>query len=486
MNYFFSKKKPKDECGVYGVFNHAKAASLTALGLHALQHRGQDSAGIVTSNKSKFFAHRGMGQVSEVFSDNNILSKLEGNISIGHNRYGTTGESALKNVQPLFSEINIGGLAIAHNGNLTNTNYLKEKLIKNGAIFQSTSDTEVILHLISTFKGNLIERLIYALESIRGAFSLVLLSNNSLIGVRDPLGIRPLVLGKIGDSYIFSSESCGLDIIGAELIRDIDPGEIVIISENGIKSIKPFKKTFLRPCLFEYIYFSRPDSILQGKNVYNVRKRIGNELAKENPNDNDIIDAVIPIPDSGNASALGYAKIIKKPFELGIIRNHYTGRTFIEDSSSVRNLSVKLKHNPNIASFKNKNIALIDDSIVRGTTSIKIVEMLKNCGVKKIHMRIASPPVKYPCFYGIDTPTKEELLASKYSISQIKDYIGVDTLKFISLDGVYRALGFEKGRNHENPMFTDHYFSGDYPVKLIDQESGVMASQLSLLIEPKK
>lgn len=486
MNYYFSKKKPKDECGVYGVFNHQKAASLTVLGLHALQHRGQDSAGIVTSNKSKFFAHRGMGQVSEVFSDKNILSKLEGHISIGHNRYGTTGESALKNVQPLFSEINIGGLAIAHNGNLTNTNQLKEKLIKNGAIFQSTSDTEVILHLISTFRGNLIDRLIYALQSIRGAFSLVLLSNDSLIGVRDPYGIRPLVLGKLGDSYIFSSESCGLDIIGAELIRDIDPGEIVIIKENNIESIKPFKKTYLKPCLFEYIYFSRPDSILQGRNVYNVRKNIGNQLANENPNDEKLIDAVIPIPDSGNASALGYSKQIKRPFELGIIRNHYTGRTFIEDSGNVRNLSVKLKHNPNISTFKNKNIALIDDSIVRGTTSIKIVEMLRNCGVNKIHMRIASPPVKYPCFYGIDTPTREELLASKFTISQIKDYIGVDSLKFISLDGVYKALGFEKGRNNDDPMFTDHYFSGDYPVKLIDQESGLIASQLSLLIEPTK
>ena len=486
VNHFFLKSKPREECGVFGVYNHEKASHLTALGLHALQHRGQDSAGIVTSHKNKFFAHRGMGQVSDVFSNKEIISKLIGKTSIGHNRYGTTGESALKNVQPLFSEINLGGLAIAHNGNLTNTNQLKEKLIKNGAIFQSTSDTEVILHLISTSKGDLIERLVYALESIRGAFSLVLLTNDSIIGVRDPFGIRPLVIGKLNDSYIFSSESCGLDIIGADLLRDIDPGEIVVIKDNKLESIKPFKKTFLKPCLFEYIYFSRPDSIFQGRNVYNVRKNIGYELAQENPSDNEIIDIVIPIPDSGVASALGYSEKIKKPFELGIIRNHYTGRTFIEDSSSVRNLAIKLKHNPNITSFKNKNIALIDDSIVRGTTSIKIVEMLKNCGVKKIHMRIASPPVKFPCFYGIDTPTKEELLASKFSIDQIKDYIGVDSLKFVTLDGVYKALGFKDGRNDNKPMFTDHYFSGDYPVKLIDQDSGSYPSQLSLLIEPTK
>jgi len=486
VKYLFSKSKPRDECGVYGVYNHDKAANLTALGLHALQHRGQDSAGIVTSNNQKFFAHRGMGQVSDVFSNKEIIPKLIGSISIGHNRYGTTGESALKNVQPLFSELDFGGIAIAHNGNLTNTNQIKEKLIKNGAIFQSTSDTEVILHLISTAKGTLIERIVYALQSITGAFSLVMLTNDSLIGVRDPFGIRPLVLGKLDDSYILSSESCGLDIIGANLIRDVEPGEILIIKNNKIDSIKPFKKTYLKPCLFEYIYFSRPDSILEGRNVYDVRKSIGHQLAAENSEDNKIIDVVIPIPDSGNASALGYSEKIKKPFEFGIIRNHYTGRTFIEDSISVRNLSVRLKHNPNILSLKKKNIALIDDSIVRGTTSVKIVEMLRNCGVKNVHMRIASPPVKYPCFYGIDTPTKEELLASKFTIDQIKEYIGVDSLKFVSLDGVYKALGFQNGREKEKPMFTDHYFSGDYPVKLIDQDAGINPSQLSLLIEPTK
>jgi len=485
MQYFFSKNKPRDECGVFGISRHPNAAKLTVLGLHALQHRGQDSAGIVTSDKNNFYAHRGMGHVSEVFQNNKTLNELKGDISIGHNRYGTTGESALKNVQPLFSELNIGGIAIAHNGNLTNTHKLKDQLIKSGSIFQSTSDTEVILHLMSTTTGTLIERLVYSLHSINGAFSIILMTNKTLIGARDPFGIRPLVLGKLDNSYVLSSESCGLDIIGAELVRDIEPGEIVIIDEGEIESVKPFKKTQLRPCIFEYIYFSRPDSIFEGRNVYDVRKKIGWQLAKENTSDTNLVDIVIPIPDSGNASALGYSEKIKKPFEFGIIRNHYTGRTFIQDSNSIRHLSVKLKHNPNIASLKNKNIALIDDSIVRGTTSIKIVEMLRNCGVKKIHMRIASPPVKYPCFYGIDTPTKEELLAHKYTINEIKEYIGVDSLEFISLDGVYKALGYKNGREKNDPKFTDHYFSGDYPIELTDQNSGVIPSQLSLLIETK-
>ena len=486
MKHFFLDKKPKDECGIFGISNDSNAANLTALGLHALQHRGQDSTGIVTSDKSNFFAHRGMGQVSEVFANSALLNTLKGTMSIGHNRYGTTGESALKNVQPLFSELNIGGVAIAHNGNLTNTHKLKDKLIQSGSIFQSTSDTEVILHLLSTAHGSLLERLNYALNSINGAYSLLLMTNNKLIGVRDPFGIRPLVLGKYRDSFVLSSESCGLDIIGAELIRDVEPGEIIVIKEKKIESIKPFKKTQLRPCLFEYIYFSRPDSIFEGRNVYDVRKKIGRQLAIENKNDENKIDVVIPIPDSGNASALGYSEKIKKPFEFGIIRNHYTGRTFIQESSSIRHLSVKLKHNPNLSSLKNKNIALIDDSIVRGTTSIKIVEMLRNCGVKKIHMRIASPPVKFPCYYGIDTPTKEELLASKYTIKEIQKYIGVDSLNFISLNGVYKALGHKNGRDKKRPEFTDHYFSGDYPVELIDQKSGALPSQLSLLIEAKK
>jgi amidophosphoribosyltransferase len=311
------------------------------------------------------------------------------------------------------------------------------------------------------------------------------MTKDCLIGVRDPVGIRPLVIGKLNDSYVFSSESCGLDIIGAELVRDVEPGEIIIIKNNKLESIKPFSKSYLRPCLFEYIYFARPDSILDGRNVYQVRKKIGHELATENLADREKIDVVIPIPDSGNASALGYAEKIGRNFDLGIIRNHYTGRTFIQESNTIRNLSVKLKHNPNLNSLKNKNIALIDDSIVRGTTSVKIVEMLKNCGVKKIHMRIASPPVMFPCFYGIDTPNKDELLASKYSLEEIRDFIGVDTLKFISLDGVYKALGHKNGRNSEKPEYTDHYFSGDYPVELVDQKSGVFSSQLSLLIESK-
>ena len=485
MTKYYFNKRPTEECGLFGVYNNSDASSLTALGLHALQHRGQDATGIVTFSQNQFFGHRGIGQVGEVFNDPSIIQKLKGSSSVGHNRYGTTGESALKNVQPLFSEILTGGVAIAHNGNLTNTNTVKKELIKQGAIFQSTSDTEVILHLMSKSSGDLLERLIFALKQITGAYSLVILSENSLIGVRDPYGIRPLVIGKLEDSYILSSESCALDIIGAKLIRDVEAGEIIEITENGLRSINPFKNANLKPCLFEYIYFSRPDSILQGRNVYDVRKKIGEELAKESKLDKDKIDIVIPIPDSGNASALGYSNQLNKPFELGIIRNHYTGRTFIEQTGMSRNLGVKLKHNPNSTTLKNKRIALIDDSIVRGTTSIKIVEMLRNSGAKEIHMRIASPPVKFPCYYGIDTPLESELLASKYSIDEIKNYIGVDTLSFISLDGVYRALGFSKGRDPINPQFTDHYFSGDYPVKLIDKNIGNNPSQLSLLIETK-
>lgn len=485
MSKYFFDKKPTEECGLFGVFNNPDASSLTALGLHALQHRGQDATGIVTFSQNQFFGHRGIGQVGEVFNDPLILKKLKGLSSVGHNRYGTTGESALKNVQPLFSEILTGGLAIAHNGNLTNTNTVKKELIKDGAIFQSTSDTEVILHLMSKSKGNLLERIVYALNSITGAYSLIMLTEKSLIGVRDPFGIRPLVIGKLDNSLILSSESCALDIIGAKLVRDVEAGEIIEISKDGLKSIKPFKNSYLRPCLFEYIYFSRPDSILQGRNVYDVRKKIGVELAKESILDKDKVDIVIPIPDSGNASALGYSNQLNKPFELGIIRNHYTGRTFIEQTGMTRNLGVKLKHNPNSTTLKNKRIALIDDSIVRGTTSIKIVEMLRNAGAKEIHMRIASPPVKYPCYYGIDTPLESELLASKFTIDEIKNYIGVDSLGFVSLDGVYRALGFSNGRNPDNPQFTDHYFSGDYPVKLVDKNIGNNPSQLSLLIETK-
>lgn len=482
----FDLKKPRDECAVFGVFNNVNASSLTVLGLHALQHRGQDSTGIVSFDNKKFYGHRGIGQVSEVFEDKEILKKLKGSAAVGHNRYGTTGESALKNVQPLFSELSIGGISIAHNGNLTNTVTLKEKLIETGSIFQSTSDTEVILHLVSTAKGNLIDRLNYALQSINGAYSLLILTEKNLIGIRDPFGIRPLVLGKLNDSFILSSESCGLDIIGAQLIRDVKAGEMIVIDNNGFKSFFPFKKTKLKPCLFEYIYFSRPDSFLEGRSVYQVRKKIGQELARESFEDKNNVDIVVPIPDSGNASALGYSEIIKKPFEFGIIRNHYTGRTFIEATSSIRNLSVKLKHNPNYQPLLGKNVALIDDSIVRGTTSVKIVEMLRNCGVKKIHMRIASPPVKHPCYYGIDTPSKDELLAHKYSIEEIAKIINVDSLKFVSLNGVYKALGFKNGRNPKDPQFTDHYFSGDYPVKLIDKNIGYKLSQLSLLIEAKR
>ena len=485
MNKSIFDDRIRDKCGIFGVFGHEDAAALTALGLHALQHRGQESSGIVSFDGKNFNNQLHLGLVSDYFTKSSVINKLPGHSALGHVRYSTTGKTLFKNIQPLFADLLGGGIACAHNGNLTNGIELRKKLVCEGSIFQSTSDTEVILHLISTSKGDLIERLVYAIHSINGAYSLVMLSNEYLIGLRDPLGIRPLVIGKLKNSYILSSESCGLDIIGAELIRDVEPGEIVVINNKGLKSIKPFTNAKLRPCLFEYIYFSRPDSILEGKNVYQVRKNIGKELAIESQEDKIKFDKVVPIPDSGNAAALGFAEHINKPFEFGIIRNHYTGRTFIEPTNTIRHLGVKLKHNPNFESIRGLKIALIDDSIVRGTTSVKIVEMLRNCGVKEIHMRIASPPVKHPCYYGIDTPSEKELLASKYTVEEIAKIIGVDSLKFISLDGVYRALGYKDGRNNQDPEFTDHYFSGDYPVKLVDKTIGIKPSQLSLLIETK-
>ena len=477
---YFSKKKPQDECAVFGVFNNNDASTLTTLGLHALQHRGQDSTGIVSYKNNNFFAHRGIGQVGDVFQDPNILNELKGSAAIGHNRYGTTGESALKNVQPLFSEILTGGIAIAHNGNLTNTSKLKEKLISNGSIFQSTSDTEVILHLISTSKGDLHDRIIYALNSIHGAYSLLILSHNSLIGIRDPFGIRPMVLGKLNESYILSSESCGLDIIGAELIRDVEAGEMIVIDNDGIKSYRPFKKSELRPCLFEYIYFSRPDSILLGKSVYNCRKSFGATLAKESYVEADV---VTPVPDSGVPAAIGFAEHANIPFEMGIIRNHYVGRTFIEPTQLGRQLGVKRKHNPNKAHVTGKRVVLIDDSIVRGTTSVKIVQMMREAGATEVHMRIACPPITHPDFYGIDTPTQDQLLAATHSMEEMKEYIGADSLAFLSIDGMYRAMGYEEGRNNDLPQFTDHCFTGDYPTALTDREGDEDFRQLSLLQE---
>ena len=471
--------KLHEECGVFGVYNHPDAAALTALGLHALQHRGQEAAGIVTFDGDKFLSEKHLGLVSDHFSKPSVINRLQGKNSVGHNRYSTTGGTAYRNIQPLFADLWGGGFAIAHNGNITNALSLRYNLVKNGSIFQSTSDTETILQLVARSSADrTIKRLVDALLQIEGAYSLVILTNKKLIGARDPFGIRPLVLGSLDGSYILCSETCALDIIGADFVREIEPGEVVIITENGIESINPFSKTEKRLDLFEYIYFSRPDSVLDGKSVYDCRKSFGNVLAKEFPVNADI---VVPVPDSGVPAALGYSEQSKIPFELAIIRNHYVGRTFIQPSQSSRHSSVKLKHNPNKSSVNGKNIILIDDSIVRGTTSVKIIQLMRDAGAKKVHMLIASPPIKYPDFYGIDTPETEQLLAANHSINDMCSFIGADSLGFLSLDGLYKAMGYENGRDNNNPQFTDHCFTGDYPTDLKDYKDEKIQEQLSLL-----
>ncbi|HEU0217404.1 MAG TPA: amidophosphoribosyltransferase [Stellaceae bacterium] len=466
-----------DECGVFGVYGHPDAAALTALGLHALQHRGQEAAGIVTYDGEQFNAHRGMGLVGDNFSSKDVVAKLQGYSAIGHVRYATTGEVAMRNVQPLYFEIEYGGLAICHNGNLTNSYQLRRQLVKRGSLFHTTSDTEVINHLIATsHQGTIIDRLVDALRQVEGAYSLAALTQDSVIGVRDPLGVRPLVVGRLADAWIIASETCALDIIGAEFVRDVEPGEIVTADAEGLHSVKPFARKSERFCIFEYIYFARPDSVVEGRSVYEVRKRIGEELARESAVDADI---VVPVPDSGVPAAIGYAQESGIPFELGIIRNHYVGRTFIEPTDQIRNLGVRLKHNAN-RNLTGKRVILVDDSIVRGTTSRKIVEMVRNAGASEVHMRISSPPTTNSCFYGIATPDRDELLAARYDVDAMARLIGVDTLAFISIDGLYKAMG-RPGRNDDAPRFCDACFTGDYPIPLVDAEDGKISVQLSLL-----
>ncbi len=470
----------REECGVFGIFGHPDAAALTALGLHALQHRGQEAAGIVTFDGDRFNSERRMGLVGDHFSSEKVINRLKGNMALGHVRYSTTGETILRNVQPLFAELAAGGIAVCHNGNLTNGLTLRKDLIAQGAIYQSTSDTEAILHLVARSKKNrLIERYIDALRSLEGAYALVSLTNKKLIGARDPLGIRPLMLGELNGAYILCSETCALDIIGAKFVREVENGEVIVISEDGIESHHPFPRQKARPCIFEYIYFSRPDSFLGGRSVYDVRKATGKQLALEAPCDADVI---VPIPDSGVPAALGYAQALGIPFELGIIRNHYVGRTFIEPTQHIRSLGVKLKHNANRAVVSGKRIVLLDDSVVRGTTSIKIVQMMREAGAKEVHMRIASPPIKFPDYYGIDTPEQKSLLAASHNLEEMRKFIGVDSLAFISVDGIYKAAGYE-ARDNVNPQFTDHCFTGDYPTHLTDLSGAGPKQQLSLLAE---
>ncbi|HEX3808217.1 MAG TPA: amidophosphoribosyltransferase [Rhizomicrobium sp.] len=472
--------KLHEECGVYGVFGHEDAGALTVLGLHALQHRGQEAAGIVTYDGSQFIAERHAGLVGDIFGKNNAhAAKLKGDFAIGHNRYSTAGGAGTRNIQPMFAELSGGGIAIAHNGNLTNARELRAELVAEGAIFQSTSDTEVIIHLAarSIYKP-IVDRLVDALKQVEGAYSLVALTSKKLIGVRDPYGVRPLVLGKLEDAYILASETCALDIIGAEFVRDVEPGEMVVVTKDGLESYRPFSVKPERFCVFEYIYFARPDSMVEGRNVYDARKRIGEELASEAPASADM---VIPVPDSGVPAALGYAEASGIPFELGIIRNHYVGRTFIEPSDRIRHLGVRLKHNPNRAKLKGKRVILVDDSIVRGTTSKKIVEMVRDAGATEVHFRIASPPTTHSCFYGVDTPNKEDLLAHRMDVEEMRRYINADSLAFVSMDGLYRAMG-EVNRNKAKPQFCDACFSGEYPIEPSDANGG-RKDQLSLLAE---
>tara|TARA_B100000745_G_scaffold48199_1_gene28868 strand:+ start:1565 stop:3085 length:1521 start_codon:yes stop_codon:yes gene_type:complete len=477
-SYYRHNLKIKEECAVFGINDNDDAAALTALGLHALQHRGQEGCGIVTYDKKKFYSEKRLGLVGDNFTKAQTLDKLPGNAAIGHNRYSTSGGDTIRNVQPFFADIQGGGISIAHNGNLTNALMLRETLVKDGAIFHTTSDTETIVQLIARSKKiTIIDKIIDALWQIQGGYALTILSNEVLIGVRDPFGIRPLVLGKLNHSYIITSETCALDIIGAKYLREIENGEIVVIKNGKMRSIKPFPSKTKRPCIFEYIYFARPDSILQGQCAYEYRKNLGTQLAKEcdiNP------DIVVPVPDSGVPSALGFSQATDKNFELGLIRNHYVGRTFIEPSQNIRSLGVKLKLNANKSSIKDKVIALIDDSLVRGTTCHKIIKMLYDAGAKEVHVRIACPEIKFPDFYGVDTPTKKELLAANKSNEEICKYIGAKSLKFLSLDGLYRAMGYEK-RNNEKPQFSDHHFTGDYPIKPLDNLNDDKIIQLSLL-----
>jgi amidophosphoribosyltransferase len=474
----FKLDKPKEECGVFGISEHDDASALVALGLHALQHRGQEGCGIVSFDGKNFHSEKRQGLVGDHFTDPVTMKKLPGRSAIGHNRYSTTGEVSLRNIQPFFADLYGGGVSIAHNGNLTNALELRNNLVRDGAIFRTTSDTETIVQLIAkSQRTKMIDKIIDTLFQIQGGYALVIMTNKKLVGLRDPYGIRPLILGKLNKSYVFASETCALDIIGAKFIREVENGEIIIIENEKLKSIKPFPSVRPRPCAFEYIYFARPDSLLNGQCAYEFRKKMGEELAKESDLDADL---VVPVPDSGVPAALGYSQYAKKSFELGLIRNHYVGRTFIEPTQSIRSFGVKLKLNATKTLVKNKSIILVDDSLVRGTTSHKIVKMLYDAGAKEVHVRIACPEILFPDFYGVDMPTKKELLASGKTNQEICEYINAKSLKFLTLAGLYKALGF-KERNKLYPQLSDHYFTGEYPVKPTDLLGKEKITQLSLL-----
>ena len=476
----FDDDKLREECGVFGVAGAVDAAAMVALGLHALQHRGQEAAGISSFDGRHFHNHKALGHVAGNFDSEETMRQLKGDWAIGHVRYATTGETALRNVQPLYAELSSGGFAIAHNGNISNAMKLRHDLVRTGSIFQSTSDTETIIHLVATSRyRTLLDKFIDALKQVEGAYSLICLTDSGMIACRDPLGIRPLVMGRIGDAVIFASETVALDIVGAEFERSVEPGELVVVSGGEIRSHRPFAEKQSRPCIFEHVYFSRPDSIVDGSSVYSVRKAIGAQLAMENPVEADL---VVPVPDSGTPAAIGYAQQSGLPFELGIIRSHYVGRTFIQPGDGVRHLGVKLKHNANKPLIAGKRLVLIDDSIVRGTTSLKIVQMMRDAGAAEVHMRIASPPTMHSCFYGVDTPERSKLLAAQKSIEEMRQFIQADSLSFLSIDGLYRALG-EASRNDDSPRYCDACFTGDYPTTLTDLAERDQPNQLTLLAE---
>jgi len=476
----FDDDKLREECGIFGISGSDGAAALVALGLHALQHRGQEAAGITSFDGCEFHTHRAMGHVAGNFDRDDIIQALRGNVACGHVRYSTTGETALRNVQPLYADLASGGFAIAHNGNISNAMRLRRDLVQRGSIFQSTSDTETIIHLVATSSyRTFVDKFIDALKRVEGAYSLIVMTPEGMIACRDPLGIRPLVMGTLDGAVIFASETVALDVVGADYVRSIEPGELVIVRGTEISSHRPFAPVNPRPCIFEYVYFSRPDSISDDRSVYTVRKAIGAQLAIESPVEADLI---IPVPDSGTPAAIGYAQQSGIPFELGIIRSHYVGRTFIQPGDKVRHLGVKLKHNANRALIKGKRVVLIDDSIVRGTTSLKIVQMMREAGAAEVHMRIASPPTRHSCFYGVDTPERAKLLASSKNVAEMNAYIQADSLAFVSIDGLYKALG-EPQRADIRPSHCDACFTGDYPTSLTDQDDVATVDQFALLAE---
>ncbi len=476
----FDDDKLREECGVFGVSGIDSASAVVALGLHALQHRGQEAAGITSFNGDQFFTVRAMGHVAGNFDNDAAMAALPGPAACGHVRYSTTGEASMRNVQPLYADLASGGFAIAHNGNISNAMTVKKELVRKGAIFQSTSDTEVIIHLVATSTyRTLLDRFIDALRQVEGAYSLICMTPEGMIACRDPLGIRPLVMGRLGDAVVFASETVAFDVVGATFERSVEPGEIVIVSKGEVRSVKPFPAQHARPCVFEHIYFSRPDSISEGTSIYSVRKAIGAQLAIESPIRADL---VIPVPDSGVPAAIGYAQQSGIPFELGIIRSHYVGRTFIQPSDNIRHLGVKLKHNANRALIEGKAIILVDDSIVRGTTSLKIVQMMRDAGASEVHMRIASPPTRHSCFYGVDTPERGKLLAAQHDVEGMREWIQADSIAFVSTEGLYKAVGEER-RNDIRPQYCDACFTGDYPTRLTDHDESDTVDQMSLLAE---